>query len=142
MNNKIWEYRVVRSKKYNPSDDNSVEGYEKWLSVQEVYYDEDEKPTAQTIDLQVEGESISELRKQLQMMLWSLDKEVIDEIENETDGLKTIEERVLDLEIENTKLRDRLTDLSNKIQKLGTDGHGNDIYESNDRKGILRKKGL
>ena len=68
----IWDYRVVRQ---------TSEDGDEWISVQEVYYDDDEKPMAHTIDLQVEGDNITDLRKTLQSMLWCLDKEIVDEIE-------------------------------------------------------------
>ena len=116
MSDKVWEYRVVRNKEYYPSDDNSVAGYDEWLSIQEIYYGDDEKPAAQTVDLQVEGKNIPELREQLQMMLWALDKDVIDEVEGEADNTKTIEERVLELEMENAEMRVRLTELNDIIK--------------------------
>jgi hypothetical protein len=72
MNDKVWDYRVVRQ---------TSEDGDEWLSVQEVYYDDDEKSMAHTIDLQIEGDSIANIRKQLQSMLWCLDKEIVDEIE-------------------------------------------------------------
>ena len=40
-----WDYRVVRKESENGSDE--------WYSVQEVYYDDDGTPMAQSIDLQV-----------------------------------------------------------------------------------------
>ena len=52
------EYRVVRHKDGK-------------CSVQEVYFDDKSKPYAHTIDLQIEGKSINEIREQLQSMLWS-----------------------------------------------------------------------
>ena len=71
-----WDYRVVRK---TTEDDTNL------FSVEEVYYDDDgETPTAHTIDLQVSGDSITDLRKQIQRMLWCLDKEVVDEIKTET----------------------------------------------------------
>ena len=51
MSDKVWDYRVGRSKEYHPSDDNSIAGHEEWLSIQEIYYGDDEKPAAQTIDI-------------------------------------------------------------------------------------------
>ena len=112
MNNKkIWDYRVVRSKKYCPSDDNSIPEKYDLLSVQEVYYDDDDVPSAHTIDLQVEGSNINELRKQLQSMMWSLDKEIVDEINSEVENVQ-----------------------------LGRDGHGNNIYGSSDGKSIVREE--
>ena len=71
MSNKNWEYRVVR-KEY---DCESGE----WYSVQEVYFDDDGQPSAQTIDLQIEGDTISEIRKRLNRMINCLDNPVLDE---------------------------------------------------------------
>ena len=84
------DYRVVRKE----SEDGSDEQY----SVQEVYYD-GEKPIAYTLDLQVEGDTIPEMRKQLEKMLMALEEPVLDE-----------------------------QDIVSK-EKIGKDGRGNDIYE-------------
>ena len=71
--NKAWEYRVVRQ----PSKDGN-DGY--WYSIQEVYYDDETgEPMAQTIDLQVEGHTVTEMRNQLERMLKSLDEPPVDE---------------------------------------------------------------
>lgn len=115
MSDKVWDYRVVRSKEYHPSDDNSIAGHEEWLSIQEIYYGDDENPVAQTIDLQVEGKNIPELREQLQVMLWCLDKEIVDEIESDVSS-KTMEDRVLSLEMENAEMRVKLTELNDIIK--------------------------
>ena len=53
MNDKVWEYRVVRVKKYHLPDDNSIADHDDWYSIQEVYFDDTDQPMAQTIDLQV-----------------------------------------------------------------------------------------
>ena len=74
------EYRVVRS------TDKSLGG-NTWYTIQEVYYGDDGEPYAHTMDLGVAGESIPELRKQLQTMLWCLDKEAVDEVHPETEKL-------------------------------------------------------
>ena len=117
-----WDYRVVRNKEYYPSDDNSVDGYDERLSIQEVYYDDEtEKPMAHTIDLQIEGDTIAGIRTQLQRMLWCLDKEVVDEIKSDV-AEQSVENRVLSLEMENAEMRDRLTELGDKMTKLGVDG--------------------
>ena len=72
---KMWDYRVVRKE--------SEDGSDEWYSIQEVYYDEG-KPMAQTIDLQVEGHTVSEMKNQLKRMLKSLDEPVLDEIKFKT----------------------------------------------------------
>ena len=108
MSDKVWGYRVVRQSKDG----------DEWLSVQEVYYDDDETPMAHTTDLEIVGDNISSLRKQLQSMLWCLDKEIVDEIESEVTE-KTIEDRVLGLEIENTEMRDRLSELGDEMTEKG-----------------------
>ena len=67
-----WDYRVVRQ---------TSEDGDEWLSVQEVYYDDETgKPMAHTTDLQADGDSIADLRKILQFMLGCLDKEIVDEV--------------------------------------------------------------
>ena len=104
-----WDYRIVRQTK----DD------DKWLSIQEVYYDDETgEPMAHTIDLEVVGDNISSLRKQLQSMLWCLDKDIVDEIESDVSN-KTMEDRVLAIEIENAEMRDRLTELGDEKNEKG-----------------------
>ena len=105
---KEWDYRVVRQTK---------DGDER-LSVQEVYYDDDETPMAHTTDLEITGDTIAGIRTTLQRMLWCLDKEIVDEIESEV-AEKTIEDRVLSLEIENAEMRDRLTELGDEKNEKG-----------------------
>ena len=70
--NKVWDYRVVR-KEY---DCESGERY----SVQEIYYDDETgEPMAQTVDLQVEGDTITEIRTRLEKMINCLGQPVLDE---------------------------------------------------------------
>ena len=104
MSDKVWGYRVVRQSKDG----------DEWLSVQEVYYGDDETPMAHTTDLEIIGDNIADIRKQLQSMLWCLDKEIVDEIESEVSE-QSVEDRVLSLEMENAKFRDRLKELGNEI---------------------------
>jgi len=108
MSDKVWDYRLVRSNKEDgtPTD---------WYSIQEVYYDDETgEPTAQTIDLQVEGEDKTELRKQLVDMVLALDKDVIGEIKSNVtdtpDGDIDINQKISNLEIENTDLKNMLRD--------------------------------
>ena len=104
---KEWDYRVVRQ--------TSEDGNE-WLAIKEVYYDDETgEPMAHTIDLQIEADSVTELRKQLQRMLWCIDKEIVDEIESEV-AKDNIENRMLSLEMENAEMRDRLDELGEQIK--------------------------
>ena len=88
---KMWDYRVVRRE--------SEDGSDEWYSIQEVYYDEDGTPMAQTLDLQVEQDTIAGMRTQLESMLKALDEPVLEEsdIADNTVNTKTIEDRVLKL---------------------------------------------
>ena len=72
MNDKnVWDYRVVRQ---------TTEDGDEWLSVQEVYYDDETgEPMAHTTDLQIEGDTITEMRTQLERMLKTLEEPVLDE---------------------------------------------------------------
>jgi len=109
-----WDYRVVR--KITEKDISSAGDVEQ-LSVQEVYYDDDgETPTAHTIDLQVSGDSITDLRNQIQRMLWCLDKEIMDEIESEFTN-ETIEDRILYLENEIEDIRDVVSEFDNRVTR-------------------------
>ena len=72
MSDKVCEYRVVLSK--------SEEDGSEWYSIQEIYFDDEDKPYAQTVDLQIEGNNIEELSSQLQEMMWSLGQPVVDEL--------------------------------------------------------------
>ena len=75
MDNKsIWDYRIVRKE--------STDGSDEWYSVQEIYYDDDGKPIAQTVDLMVEGDTITEIRSQLERMIDCLGQPVLDEIQD------------------------------------------------------------
>ena len=103
----VWDYRIVRQ---------TTEDGGEWLSVQEVYYDDEtDEPMAHTTDLTLEGDTISGIRKQLQRMLWCLDKEIVDEIESNV-AEQSMESRVLSLEMENAEMRDRLTELGDIIK--------------------------
>ena len=109
---KLWDYRVVRRE----SEDGATGD---WYSVQEIYYDEDGTPMAQTMDLMVEQDTITGMRTQLENMLKSLDEPVLDEsdIVDNPVNTKTMEDRVLALEIENAEMRDRLSKLDDDISK-------------------------
>ena len=107
--NDTWEYRVVRQK--------LTDGNE-WLSMQEVYSDEDGKPYAHSVDLEVTGDSLGEIRKKLQSMLWAIDKDIVEEIQNDVME-DDMEKRMLDIEMENAELRDRLTELGEQIENRG-----------------------
>jgi hypothetical protein len=135
----VWDYRIVRQ---------TTEDGGEWLSVQEVYYDDEtNEPMAHTTDLTLEGDTISGIRKQLQRMLWCLDKEIVDEIESNV-AEQSMESRVLSLEMENAEMRDRLTELGDKMTKLVVGGilsHGNEIHESINLDGdgvVVKKEGL
>ena len=111
MNNKVWDYRVVRKE--------SEDGSDEWYSVQEVYYDDETKePMAHTMDLQVDGDTIAGMRTQIQRMLWCLDKEIVDEIESDV-AEDNMEDRILSLEMENAEMRDRLTELGDEVKERG-----------------------
>ena len=70
MSDVSWEYRVVRRITENDSD---------WYSVEEIYFDDDGSPMALTIDLQVEGENIEEMKAQLDAMKKAFDKPTLNE---------------------------------------------------------------
>ena len=102
------EYRVVRQSKDG----------DEWLSMQEVYFDGEDKAYAHTVDLDVTGDSLGEIRKKLQSMLWAIDKDIVDEIQNDVME-DDMEQRMLDIEMENAELRDRLTELGEQIESRG-----------------------
>ena len=108
---KMWDYRVVRKE--------SKDGSDEWYSVQEVYYDDEtSEPMAQSIDLQIEGDTITGMRTQLERMIDCLDQPILDEND------------ILDVS-------------DTEIETVGTDGHGNElyIYESPDGgETIFRRK--
>ena len=105
---KEWDYRVVRQ-----TTEDGVE----WLSVQEVYYDDEtNEPMAHTMDLQIEGDTVAGIRTQLQRMLWCLDKEIVDEIKSDVDT-RTIEERLSDLEADADDIRDVISEFDNRVTR-------------------------
>ena len=113
---KMWDYRVVRKE--------SEDGSDEWYSVQEVYYDGDGQPMAQTVDLMIEGDTITGMRTQLELMLKSLEEPVLDESDItdfppiETKTVEMLHREYCYLEIENTKLIDRLTELGGQIDEI------------------------
>ena len=134
---KMWDYRVVRKE--------SKDGSDEWYSVQEVYYDDETgEPMAQTIDLMIEGDTITGMRTQLQLMLKSLEEPVLDE----SDILESKEESHLYEQLEhegNIAYRNKETgEMRNMFgDKIGEDGRGNNlyIYESPDGgETIFRRK--
>ncbi len=108
MSDKVWDYRIVRGVKEDGTEAN-------WYSIQEVYYDDDGNPNAQTIDLQVEGENNNEMRVQLEDMMSAIDKPVLNEKDIVSESPQEIRETI-----------------TPPTFKLGTDGRGSDIYESPD----------
>ena len=133
-----WEYRVVRKE--------SKDGSDEWYSIQEVYYDDETgKPMAYTTDLQVEGDTVTEMRTVLESMLNSLEEPVLDEsdiVDNKNnwvceicgESTKDVEydylsgtyhlKCVLVLEDEDCGTQ-RL--VKRKVDKM-EDGHGNKVY--------------
>jgi len=109
---KLWDYRVVRRELEDGETGD-------WYSVQEIYYDEDGTPMAQTMDLMVEQDTITGMRTQLESMLKALDNPVLDEsdIVDNPVNTKTMEDRVLSLELENAEMRDRLIELGDELEE-------------------------
>ena len=67
-----WDYRIIRKE--------SKDGSDEWYSVQELYYDDETgEPMAQTIDLMIEGDTVTGMRTQLELMLKALKEPVLDE---------------------------------------------------------------
>ena len=138
MSNKTWEYRVVRKESDNGSD--------AWYSVQEVYFDDDGKPSAQTIDLQIEGDTISEIRKRLNGMIKCLNGPVLDEEEIIPNVNKRIKENIEYLKTgkktttqgvpfscggvynSDNNYEGPESEYLTKLEKISNDGRGNDIY--------------
>ena len=84
--------------------------------MQEVYFDGEDRAYAHTTDLEVTGDSLNEIRKKLQSMIWAIDKDVVNEIQNDVME-DDMEKRMLDIEMENAELRDRLTELGEMVDK-------------------------
>ena len=72
MANQKWNYRVIKS----------GQDTDTFFSVQEVYYGEgdNEKDYSHTLDCTPNGNSLDEVKTQLERMLKSLDKPILDEI--------------------------------------------------------------
>jgi len=110
---KLWDYRVVRRE--------SEDGSDEWYSIQEVYYDDETgEPMAQTVDLMIEGDTITGMRTQLEKMINCLGQPVLDESDI-TDFssvvTKTPEERISELE---DRLETLIDEISNtkKVRSL------------------------
>ena len=78
----MWNHRVI---KHTATYEEIVNGMPAtWYSVQEVYYNpKDSTPEYHTSTLNVEGETLEELREELELMLKSLDIEPVNEIISE-----------------------------------------------------------
>ena len=114
-----WDYRVVRKTTEKGITSADVMLGEELLGIQEVYYDDETgEPIAHTMDLEVVGDDIDDLKETLQRMLRCLDKEIIDEIQNGVMD-SNVEDRVLSLEIENAEMKVRLTELGDKVKERG-----------------------
>ena len=112
-----WDYRVVRQ--ITEKGITSAGNGDSRLSVQEVYYDDETgEPMAHSIDLQLEGDNIADLRTTLQRMLWCLDKDIVLEIESDV-AEQSMENRVLSLEMENAEMKDRLIKLGDELKERG-----------------------
>ena len=74
MSDQVWDYRVVKKE--------SEDGSDEWYSIQEIYYDDSGEPYAQTIDLMIEGDTITGMRSQLEKMIECLKQPVLDEIQD------------------------------------------------------------
>jgi hypothetical protein len=83
-----WNYRVVR-KAYPPGKDGTIEYV---LGIHEVYYDDNGEPEMVTEDrMDPHGETLEELRDDIEHMRLALDKPVLDYETfgaNATDGAK------------------------------------------------------
>jgi len=122
-----WDYRVVRQ--ITEKGITSAGNGDSRLSVQEVYYDDEtDEPMAHSIDLQLEGDNIADLRTTLQRMLWCLDKDVVDEIKSElsdysdtvtSDIRGTVEDRVSFLEQESAE---RIEEMESLILSMNEKG--------------------
>ena len=86
--NKEWDYRVVRKESENGSDE--------WYSIQEIYYDDSGKPYAQTIDLMIEGDTVTGMRTQLEKMIECLKQPMLDEIQDASVPFPTSDDGIFD----------------------------------------------
>ena len=110
--NTTWNHRVVKS-----VDEEGTE----FLSIQEVYYDDD-NPTAHTLELSVEGETLDELKETLANMLKCCDQPIIDELpmedseemwDDELDDSEDLTEDDFGTELDDTD-SDEKSDTANK----------------------------
>jgi len=69
-----WNYRILKTK----------DGEDDWYQIHEVYYDKDGKIKGWTENgATVAGNTLVELRDSLEMMLKSLDKEILNQNKDE-----------------------------------------------------------
>lgn len=66
-----WNHRIVKFK--------SEHG--EYLGICEVYYDEDDKPFAHDKEPSVQGETVEEIKQQLEWMLESVKKPILDQLD-------------------------------------------------------------
>jgi len=72
------EYRIIKS-----TDERGDDEY----SIQEVYLDEDNCLYGHTIDLDVRGKSVEELKQQMKEMTTSFDKQMFGEIKSRVEEI-------------------------------------------------------
>ena len=69
-----WNYRILKSK----------DGKDDWYQIHEVYYDKDNNVNGWTENgATVNGNTIDEIRSSLELMLKSLDKEILNQNKDE-----------------------------------------------------------
>jgi hypothetical protein len=130
MNDKVWEYRIVRSVKEDGTDAD-------WHSIQEVYYDDDGNPNAQSIDLQVEGEDNKEMKIQLEDMMSAIDKPILNEsdiIPSSVDNTKKINVTDNNMIFESSDNPKKEIDINQRLSNLE--------IENADLKNMLRAQGV
>ena len=72
------EYRIIKS--------TNEQGDEEY-SIQEVYLDEDDCLCGHSIDLDVRGKSVDEVKKQMNEMMTSFDKQMFGEIKSRVEEI-------------------------------------------------------
>tara|TARA_Y100000310_G_scaffold105207_1_gene103581 strand:- start:717 stop:1001 length:285 start_codon:yes stop_codon:yes gene_type:complete len=77
---KKWNYRVIRRKTTDMSEPGLDIPSEDYYTIEEVFYDEEGKPTMHTTDIGVGATSLDELKELIERLHNALKDDVVDEI--------------------------------------------------------------
>ena len=80
---KKWNYRVIRRQTTDMSEPGLDIPSEDYYSIEEVFYDENGKPTMHTTDIGVGAPTMEELKELVERLHTAVNNDIVDEINPE-----------------------------------------------------------